>query len=127
MDKHKFTEIYNESRNGANEFYRHPLARTTAYSDGVQALGDVGCFWLIDIFCTEIPKVLRNQGEQMLVLTVKVKAGKAKITATGSGDRVIPWSKKIDYTDMPDGDWVFYMADDDEGPTPFRLILPTEY
>jgi hypothetical protein len=52
-----------------------------------------------------------------------VKGGKAKLVLSGSGD-VVFWTKKISYTDMADGTWVFMLADEE---TRRALILVTEY
>ncbi len=124
MNESEFKRLYNESRNGSNHMVRHPLARNCTYSDGVQEVCETGCYWLLDILCTELPKVIRARGEHMLVITVHVKDSKAHITATGSEDVMMPWSRALDWTDMPEGDWTFYMSD--EGVT-FVLILPSEY
>lgn len=124
MNQTEFKRIYGESRNGANGFARHSLARNVIYSDGVQDLAETGVYWALDIFATELPKMMRRHEEYMLVITIGVKGSGARITATGSGDKVLPWSRDIDWTDMPEGDWLFYMSDD--GDT-FTIILPSEY
>ena len=124
MNHTEFKRIYGESRNGANGMVRHPLVRSVIYSDGVQDLAETGMYWALDIFATELPKMMRRHDEHMLVITVKVTGSGAIITATGAGDKPLPWGRVIDWTDMPDGDWIFYMAD--EGDT-FSIILPSEY
>jgi len=123
MNTEKFTQIYNESRNGANEFYRHWATSKFAYSDGVRDCAECGIYWLIDIAATELPAILRDCDEHLGVLTASVKAGKARLRMTGSCDLAL-WSKKIDWTDLPDGDWVFYIGDD--GPR-HTMILTSEY
>ena len=124
MNQTEFKRLYNESRNGANHMVRHPLVRSVIYSDGMQAVAETGIYWALDIFATELPKMMHRYGESMLVITVKVTGSDAKITATGSGDKLLPWSRDINWTDMPEGDWMFYMSDD--GDT-FTIILPSEY
>lgn len=129
MDTEKFKAAYNESRNGCNQFIRHPLARQFAYTDGVQACAEAGCYWLIDILATELPAEFRKQNNvpSTCVVTVAVAKHKAVIRAEFE-DGVVAWSKKIDMTGMPDGDWQFYIAD--EGPDTdarYRCILLSEY
>ena len=124
MNHTEFKRIYGESRNGANGFVRHPLARSVIYSDGVQDVAETGIYWALDIFATELPKMMRQHDEHMLVITIMVQDSKAHITATGSGDKMLPWSRVIDWTDMPDGDWIFYMSADGDTAT---IILPSEY
>jgi hypothetical protein len=123
MNTEQFINAYNESRNGANYFLRHGLVRKFQFSDGVRQCAEAGCYWLLDIFATESAMVLRKKQENFGVLTVKVKESKATMTMTGSGD-VRLWRKVIDYTDMPEGNWVFYLSDEGER---FALILPKEY
>lgn len=129
MDTEKFKAAYNASRNGCNEFIRHPLARSFAYTDGAQECAEAGCYWLIDILATELPAEFRKQNNvpSTCVVTVAVAKHKAVIRAEFE-DGVVAWSKKIDMTDMPDGDWQFYLAD--EGPDTnarYRCILLSEY
>lgn len=123
MNTEKFTQIYNESRNGCNHFVRHPLVRFFQYSDGVQDLAEVGCYWLLDIAATELPKVMRKAGELHGILAATVKNGKARLTF-GATDDVNLWTKKIPYTDLPDGTWSFELADEGER---FAMILISEH
>ena len=57
---------------------------------------------------------------------MQVTQGKAVITAEFE-DGVAGWTKRIDITDLPDGTWSFFGADEYEGPQRYRLILLTEY
>lgn len=123
MDAQKFTQIYNESRNGCNHFVRHPLVRYFQYSDGVQDLAEVGCYWLLDIAATELPKVMRKAGEPHGILSTIVKNGKARLTFSPT-DELNLWTKKIPYTDLPDGTWSFELADEGER---FAMILISEH
>lgn len=123
MDTEDFIRAYRESRNGANEFYMHNLVKSFQYSDGVRECAQAGAYWLIDVLATELPKVMREHGEHMLIVTVRVAENKADLVATGSGDAE-RWAKRIDMTDLPDGEWVFYLADEGHRRA---LVLPTEY
>lgn len=127
MDTEKFLKAYSEPRNGCNGFIRHGLVRRFAFSDGVQDCAEAGAYWILDIAATELPAVIRSSGESLATFTVKVKGGKAEMTLEGSGDVPLPWKRNIDYTDMPEGEWVFLIADEAEGDTPFRMILISEY
>ena len=123
MDLDKFQTIYDESRNGANEFYQHPLIRSFVITDGVRDCAECGIWWLIDIAATELPVVMRKKDETLGVLTFIARDGKADLMLSGSGD-VELWRRHIDFTDMPDGAWTFYIGDD--GPR-YTMILPSEY
>lgn len=125
MDEMKFMEIYNASRNGANEFFYNPMYRKMAYSDGVRDLAEVGCFWLLDIIGTECLKPLRESGNRMATVEVTVYPDSTCLIDLLVEDGAPPiWTRSIEYTDMPEGKWVFLLVDDDER---FTLILVTEY
>ena len=128
MNKEKFLEVYNESRNGTDDFYRHPLVRNFAYSSGVQELADTGCYWLVDIIATELLALFEANEEisNRCMIHIEVEGGKAYLEAEFEDD-VVAWSKKIAYTDMPDGKFTLMLANEYKGTTPFRLILLTEY
>lgn len=124
MNADKFRAIYNESRNGANGFYRHWAARSFRFSDGVKDLADEGCHWLIDIVATEVPHAMRKAEVQRCILNVRVKSRKAQLELTAEDDAPPLWKKSIGYTDMPEGDWVFEVVD--EGGN-VAMILITEH
>lgn len=127
MDAEKFSRIYHRTRNGCNDFIRHPLGRSFAYSDGVQDLAETGCYWLLDILATELPIEFKRNKEVSPFCTLTVISAKRKAKLTASFTKgVVAWSKDIGYTDMPDGEWIFFI-NDDGGPTPYRMILPNEY
>lgn len=119
--------IFDESRNGANEFYRHPLARRFIYTDGVKEVAEkAGAYWLLDIIGTEfVPAYLKATDPGMGIIEMFVTNGKAKIILTTDDDAPPVHTRKIEYTDFPDGKWVFYLASDDGQSC--TLILPSEH
>lgn len=126
MNTEKFKQVYTESRNGCNEFIRHPLVRSFAVSDGVRDLADTGVWWLLDIAATEIPAVLTGRGGYQGTFKAVVKDGRALLNfSVDDDDR--SWEKRIDWTDLPDGEWQFLIANEGYGDSPFRMILITEY
>lgn len=122
MNTQQFLNAYNESRNGANRFYRHPLVRTFIYSDGVQEVAEAGCYWMLDIIGTECLSLVRDEGRQGIV-NVEVQDGKASMRLSFDDDSTA-WRKKVDYTDMPDGDWAFVLGWDGQK---MSMILLSEY
>lgn len=118
-----FKEIYNESRNGANFMTRHPLSRRFIYSDGVKDLADEGCYWLLDIIGTEVIQVIGNDYD-MGIVKVNVSNHQAVIVLEMADDVPPAWRREIEYTDMPAGEWMFYVQWDGEN---YTMILPTEY
>jgi hypothetical protein len=124
MDTEKFIRAYNESRNGTEHFTRHPLVAAFVYSDGVKECAQAGCYWLLDLIATEVPSVMHAYPDEYLLVTVQVKDGRGNILLSGSGD--IPRGQRLlPACDLPDGEWVFLLADDADGF--YRLILVSEY
>ena len=128
MNVTNFLAAYNEPRNGANQFFRHPLMRVFTYSDGVQAVAESGMYWLVDLAAFELTMKLSVENETLGVITLKVKDSEGSVVMTGSGDRRL-FRRKLDYTDAPDGEWTFYLAYEQHAPDEYRyaMILPTEY
>jgi hypothetical protein len=128
MKTEEFKRVYGESRNGANKMIRYPLVRSVAISDGIRDLADTGTWWLFDIFATELPAVFRQQAavSNRAILKARVSKGQATLTAEFDDD-MVAWKKRITHTDMPEGEWLFMMADEYEGDCRYRIILISEY
>lgn len=106
MDIEAFKQAYDESRNGANEMYRHLLCRRFVYSDGVQELAELGCYWFLDIIGTEVLPHVR--GFDLGIITVLVSShSQAHISLSMSDDEPAVWNRDIEFTDMPEGEWHF--------------------
>lgn len=124
MDTQLFKAAYNESRNGCEYFTRHMFNSKMRYSDGVKTCADIGCHWLLDIIATEVVPVVRKDPNGNLgIFYANVLDGKADLRVELS-DGVSSWDRHIEYTDMPDGKWTFYLAN--EGGE-IAMILPNEY
>jgi len=124
MNPELFLKTYNESRNGVNRWVRNPMYRGFLMSDGVHDLADTGCHWLMDILGTELPGVYRRHPEDnFMVVKVKVADSKARIEGSFTDD-TLEYTRKVDFTDLPDGEWTFYV---DRSPEGLICILPTEY
>lgn len=124
MDEARFKAAYNESRNGANYFVHHPLVRQFQYSDGVQECAEAGCYWLLDIIATECLMPLRQSGEPSGIVRVIVQDAKADIELTVTETGPPLWTRHVNLTDMPEGEWVFELVDEGER---FAMILLTEH
>lgn len=124
MNTGQFKSVYAVMRNGANGFFRHPLVRKFQYSDGVQELAETGCYWLLDVIATEFCKPLTSSGEYMGIIKVSVTDSNCAIEMTVDDDKPAVYAKMVGWTDMPEGEWNLYLADEGER---YALILPTEY
>lgn len=126
MDAQAFTQTYNESRNGANFLVRHMLVPRFKFTDGVQELAEHGCYWLLDILATELVDHFRNRPDDVFIIVkVTVADESAVITASASDDDASPWVRSVDYTNMPEGEWLFYIGQDEPGR--FTMTLASEY
>lgn len=103
---------------GSEHWYRHALVRPFLYTDGVKLFADMaGAYWFLDIIATE---VFRYQArEEFIHIKMDVKGGAAVITAD-DGNGAVFWSRNIDFTDCPEGEWRFYLANS-------TMLLPSEY
>lgn len=125
MDTDKFLAAYRESRNGANGMFRHPLSRLFVYSDGVRDCAEAGCYWLLDILATELVDQFKQRPTHTFcIVTVDVQDSAAAITGEFEDDDPTPYRRNIDYTDLPPGEWKFYVERDGDN---YVCILPTEY
>ena len=126
MNTEQFKQAYGESRNGTDRWHRNPLYSRFHYSDGVEQCAEAGCYWLLDILGTELTaSKLTARFCDMLIVTVTVKDGEARIKGEHEDDDKHPYKRKVDYTDLPEGKWTFYVSNDGDGV--LRCLLPSEY
>ena len=105
---------------GTEHWWGHPLRRTMTFTDGVKHFMErAEAYWFGDIVATELMDLQQQDSEEFLHITMTVKAGSALINVTDGNDRHL-WEKRIDWTDCPEGEWVFYLIDG-------VLLLPSEY
>lgn len=112
--KAALANYYGSSEN----LYCRALNRRMAYTEGVRAFAEnAGAYWFLDIAATELFALQRN--EDFLTVILHVEGTKAKITADdGNGNDL--FTKSIDYTDCPEGEWKFFFTGN-------VLMLPSEY
>lgn len=127
--------IFDESRNGGEPFTRHPLVRHFIYSQGVKEVAEhAGAYWFLDIVGTEFVKFAspyRGTFTLGIVTLVVNEDETARIELSLSDDDPEPaYTRNIDYTDFPAGEWQFWMSPvyGDSGEFfGFNLFLPSEY
>ena len=101
---------------GSMDLYKQPdFLGGLLYTEGVQHFCEkAGAYWFLDIIGTEIHKQY-DEG----FISLDVKDDKGTITVT-DGNEEVYYTRKIDYTDAPEGDWKFWYMND-------TLLLPSEY
>ena len=126
MNVEAFKAAYSESRNGTNQFHYAKSLPNFLYSDGVKECAEAGCYWLLVLLGTELPMEFRQRPDDyMCVITVTVANGKANILGEWHDEYPTPYKRKVHITDMPDGEWKFFVSES-EG-NRLLCILPSEY
>jgi hypothetical protein len=108
---------------GTDNYYRHPFS-PSVYTDGVRAFAQNaggGAYWFLDIVLTEpvIRKAMRDEGLQIVTLSVDPEQ-RGHITVKRDTYDPVIFSRAIDTTDCPPGEWRFYFTDN-------VLMIPNEY
>lgn len=112
---------------GSDTFYLHPLVRDVKYTSGVKFFAENaggGAYWLLDILLTE--PAIHKQAREFAAITLTVsKDETADIVVTNGrgpedGGEKIGFTRKIEFTDCPEGIWKFYFIGN-------ILLLPSEY
>jgi hypothetical protein len=126
MNTEAFIRAYHETRNGTDRFHQNPFYPSFVYSDGVAECAQAGCYWLLDILGTELPTQFkrRKPWDGFCIVRVKVKNESATILGEWMDDDPSPWRRKVNYTDMPEGEWLFQVSDMGDR---YACILLTEY
>lgn len=126
MNTEAFIRAYHETRNGTDRFHQNPFYPSFVYSDGVAECAQAGCYWLLDILGTELPVQFkrRQPWEGFCIVKVQVKNEAAAILGEWMDDDPSPWRRKVNYTDMPEGEWLFQVSDMGDR---YACILLTEY
>jgi hypothetical protein len=110
---------------GTEHYYRHALNRNVTFTDGVKYFAETaGAFWLLDIYATELDKLARKHG--IIFATATAKDGKATLSAARDSGRKPLWTRDIDFTTLPDGEWPIWIAEGGPENT-VVLMLPSEY
>jgi hypothetical protein len=103
---------------GGGEIYRHSLVATFNYTEGARAFfrdAGGGAYWLADILATE-PQIRAGvMKDGFCVAVLNVIDTKATITVARDMDSEgnfdsVHYSREIDFTDCPAGEWKFYLT-----------------
>ena len=104
---------------GTEQYHFNHLYRWLKYTDGVQYFAvEAGAYWFLDIVGTELRSAAHFRGFLCITLTVDSEK-KAVIKATDGDDEEL-WSRTIDWTNCPAGDYKFFLCDE-------VLMLSSEY
>lgn len=108
-------EIERNFSAGSDQRYRHWFNGSFVLTEGLKQTAETaGAYWLVDIMATECYEqcMRRHQGPgdpgTNASLILEVKDSKAMLEMEfGYPYHEDKWTKSIDYTDFPEGRWVF--------------------
>ena len=127
----KLTEAELRQFTGTENWYRHNLARTVLYTDGVQYLAEkAGAYWLIDIIATEsvmLPN-LKGEGFQVWKLTIDTQGSGADLVVDdGNGNEL--HRRHIAFTDFPLPEITLWCNENEDPSVNAKrvIMLPSEY
>lgn len=111
------------------EHYYQTIDRSIVYTDGVQYFarnaGDQGAYWLLDLIVFDL--IPANRDEEFLVVEVAVKNGQAVISTQDGNDNYFV-IRNLEFTDLAEGNWKFYVEDGWVGEREVKVILlPSEH
>ena len=103
---------------GSEQMFSHSINRRFLYTEGVRHLAQAaGAYWFLDIAATELYKLQTK--EPFLSIKLVVKGSKATIKVEDGNNNKVK-NKNIQYTDFPEGEWLFFLTDN-------VMMLPSEY
>jgi hypothetical protein len=106
---------------GTEQWYRHPVIKSTLYTDGIKYLAErAGAYWLIDeIAYQQYHPRLKNEEFQVWKLSVNQQQSWATLTCDDGNGRIL-FTKQIGYTDFPLEEISIYFTNN-------VILLPGEY
>lgn len=121
MEKEKrFTQVELSQLTGTANWYRHPLARSVLYTDGVKFIAErAGAYWLIDEIAISQISEPALKGKEFQLWTLIVDGTAAILRCDDGSDRRL-LEKRIGYTDFPEPCIKLYFTDG-------VIMLPGEY
>jgi len=116
---------------GTQAYYRHSLISTFMLTDGAMCFAENaggGAFWLFDILATELAIRHLVKQRDIAFATLTVANNKGKLTVAEDEGIAPVFSRNIEYTDCPEGEWKFFMQKHTEnGKMHIVCMIPNEY
>lgn len=104
---------------GSENHFTNPLVKFN-YTDGVKYFAEnAGAYWLLQEINSLYIKLLKINKTEFLDIKVFSKENKADIIIDDGNDNILI-KKHIGFTDLPEGEWKFFLYDN-------VLMLPGEY
>jgi hypothetical protein len=135
MTPNQLTAVMDQYLGGSEGRTRHYFNPRLIFTEGVKAVADAaGAYWLLDIVATEVAPICLRMWEQeqehMAFLHVQVAHEGATLWLDRDMGEPRLWERRIEFTDFPTGNWMFYLAIDgivDPSQDVVVAMLPQEY
>lgn len=127
--KEDLQAVMNQFYGGSDGRYSHWAQRRFIFTEGIKAVADhAGAYWLLDIVATEVAPLLIHRWEtghlHSHFLRIKVECSKAAaITLERDIDDPPPWRRDLQFTDFPEGEWVFKLTMDGVIDAPSEVLV----
>ena len=119
---------------GTTNYYRHPLCRSVAFTDGVHHLYTNGAAWLIDMVASHLQCHinLTEKSDGMVFSTFTRQGEGGRLEARADIGKPILFEQEVDFTDLPydiQEIWAQfgYLDYIDNGKGIWIMMLPSEY
>jgi len=121
MKTEKLTKADLTGFTGTEQWYRHPVIKSTLYTDGIKYLAErAGAYWLVDeIAYQQYHPRVQTEEFQVWKLCVNQQQSSATLTCD-DGNGGILFTKQIGYTDFPLEEIIIYFTNN-------VILLPGEY
>ena len=124
---------------GSEMFFKRDYGKYMDYTEGVMNIQrECDMAWFIDLMYSHMPAVIedyKETEEHFYIVELKVQDHKAKFTitrelynnTTNDYDYIIVAEQDIEYTDLPNYNFKFFLGLASDTPLVFRLLCPSEY
>lgn len=131
----KLKAVMDQFYGGSDGRYRHWANRRFIYTEGIKAMAEeAGAFWLLDIVATEVAPLCLKRWQDLddptSFLKFQVKADQIVIALIRDTGELPLWSRSLNFTDFPEGEWTFELAIDglvDPNQDVLVMLLPQEH
>ena len=121
---HEDITSYLQGFYGSDTIYKHALRKKLLYTQGIKAFAEYAhAYWFIDLVAMYFPSIKGNNivnDDTFNIIYLNVTNNKAIFEIKHDSDMPAFLSQEIMFTDLPQGQYKFYLCDD-------VLMLPSEY
>lgn len=98
---------------GTENYHKLTLVRDVVFTDGVKFFAENaggGAYWLMDIIASQ-PEIRDTARAGFADITLSVDPGFRGTIRVTDGNGHMTYTRDLDYTDCPEGEWKFFYTD----------------